>query len=429
MPFCPLSPADGDGCRPAEIGENDMASKPSGEDIQDRKAKECQRSAAPPVPEGWVGVHERRTEIQGRPSGTRDLYVGGYQASPGPCVTGHLQHVSGAPSRSPHAMVSAQLSTTFFNSLFPLHSNAQRPSAITGMTRQEIVEGMKRRRLGDVKRAVIVVREHKTGLSRNSFRVGHTILTSPQFSLTGRKESALLVADATAIRMTLLWMKVQDHVWPNSTLAFPDFEGNNLPTPTAFRKELEIRNKRQEGPMKEAVSRALSHSLATAQQYYQAPTMSDTYVAYGAMQEIIGGTRASSPPAAAGVQQEKGKASARAEEEEEEGVLEEEIDTMLTGGEEKTGAKGKRKRCHREEEEEAPLSKKPTTPSVTPSPRRRTAFTQHQQDLLADYFAQNISDRKFPTSLECQDFIKLYPAFTGRKPKDIYDKCRNLAGR
>ena len=237
-------------------------------------------------------------------------------------------------------------------------------------------------------------------------------------------------------------------MWPNSTLGFPDFEGksvkhlerkveiaatalgHNLPTPTAFRKELEIRNKRQEGPMKEAVSRALSHSLATAQQYYQAPTMSGTYVAYGAMQEIIGGTRASSPPAAAGVQQEKGKASARAEEEEgEEGVLEEEIDTTLTGGEEKTGAKGKRKRRDREEEEEAPLCKKPTTPSATPSPRRRTAFTQHQQDLLADYFAQHISDRKFPTSLECQDFIKLYPAFAGRKPKDIYDKCRNLAGR
>ena len=39
-----------------------MASEPSGEDIQDGKAKECQRSATPPVPEGWVGVHERRME-------------------------------------------------------------------------------------------------------------------------------------------------------------------------------------------------------------------------------------------------------------------------------------------------------------------------------------------------------------------------------
>ena len=38
-----------------------------------------------------------------------------------------------------------------------------------------------------------------SSLSRNSFRVGHTILTSPQFSLTGRKESALLVTDATAL--------------------------------------------------------------------------------------------------------------------------------------------------------------------------------------------------------------------------------------
>ena len=69
--------------------------------------------------------------------------------------------------------------------------------------------------------------------------------------------------------------------------------GHFLPTPGTFRKEFEIRNKRQEGPVREAVSRALSHSLATAQQCYQAPTMSDTYMAYGAMQDIITGTRGS----------------------------------------------------------------------------------------------------------------------------------------
>ena len=43
--------------------------------------------------------------------------------------------------------------------------------------------------------------------------------------------------------------------------------GHSLPTATAFRKELEIRNKWQEGPTREAVSRALSHSLSTALQY------------------------------------------------------------------------------------------------------------------------------------------------------------------
>lgn len=70
------------------------------------------------------------------------------------------------------------------------------------------------------------------------------------------------MADATTLKMALLWVKVQDHIWLESIMAFPDFEGklvkhlerkmemaartrgHNLPTPTLFRKELEIRNKR-----------------------------------------------------------------------------------------------------------------------------------------------------------------------------------------
>ena len=32
-------------------------------------------------------------------------------------------------------------------------------------------------------------------------------------------------------------------------------------------------------------------------------------------------------------------------------------------------------------------------------------------DLVADYFAQNIAERKFLTADECRDFIKLYSPF------------------
>ena len=61
------------------------------------------------------------------------------------------------------------------------HSNGQRPSAITGMTKQELDEGMKRRKLGDTQRAVIVVQKHKTGPSI-LIRTGHLIYMPTSFS-------------------------------------------------------------------------------------------------------------------------------------------------------------------------------------------------------------------------------------------------------
>lgn len=270
--------------------------------------------------------------------------------------------------------------------------------------------------------------------------------TSPLFSLTGRREPALLVVDATSIEMVLLWMKVQESVWPDSTLAFPDFEGkevrhlerrmeaaartvgHEIPRPTIFRRALENRNKREEGPMREAISRSMSHSLATAQQYYQAPTISDTYKAYGAVQEIIGGTRGLSPPT-----------QSPREEVQEVDMMVQEVDTMDTGLYEGKG-KTKRKRSDQGKNDETPLEKKAATTArvnkeapqqksmATPSPTRK-AFTPQQEDVLADYFARHIAKRVFPTSVECRDFIKLHPSFAHRKPKDIYDKCRNIAGR
>ena len=90
-------------------------------------------------------------------------------------------------------------------------------------------------------------------------------------------------------------LKVLDATFPETTLAFPDFDkrplqhlerkvqtsaktiGHTLPSATAFRKFIEIRNKRLSGPMRDAVSRSLSHSLGTAEQYYQAPSLNDVY--------------------------------------------------------------------------------------------------------------------------------------------------------
>ena len=118
-------------------------------------------------------------------------------------------------------------------------------------------------------------------------------------------------------------------------------------------------------------------------------------------------------------------------------MMVQEVDTMDRGLYEGKG-KTKRKRNNQGENEETPLEKKAaTTPRVnkegpqqtsvaTPSPKRKT-FTPQQEDLLADYFARHIAKRVFPTSVECRDFLKLHPSFAQRKPKDIYDKCRNIA--
>ena len=213
--------------------------------------------------------------------------------------------------------------------------------------------------------------------------------------------------------------------------------GHNLPTATSFRKELEIRNKWQDGPIREAVSRALSHSLATAKQYYQAPTISDACNTYNVMQDIIEGGRASSPSqedattiedttttkVAAGCL-EKGKVQrvskeygrplatpARRCEVEEEGVAE-------------RGPKKRRGQDLQLEEEEALPHK-----TVAPTPPKRRGFTSEQEQLLADYFSQHIATKQYPSCQECRDFIKLYPQFSSRKPKDIYDKCCNIGGR
>ena len=109
-----------------------------------------------------------------------------------------------------------------------------------------------------------------------------------------RKEAAVLVADSPSIQMALLWMRILETL-VDVILAFPELDGSpvrhldrkvsasakvvghTLPMSTDFWKSLEIKNKRQSGPIREAVSRALTHSLGAANQYYQAPTAADAY--------------------------------------------------------------------------------------------------------------------------------------------------------
>ena len=87
---------------------------------------------------------------------------------------------------------------------------------------------------------------------------------------------------ANRIEMLLLWHRVVTQLLPNTQYAFPSLDriqmkhserrvslaaqtlGYCLPNITAFRKVVEIRNKRLEESVWQAVSGALSHSSATA---------------------------------------------------------------------------------------------------------------------------------------------------------------------
>ena len=330
------------------------------------------------------------------------------------------------------------------------------------------------------------------------------------------------MADATNVQMLLLWLKLVQMLLPDSSLAFPEFDGkaighlerkietatrplgHSLPTATTFRKELEIRNKRQEGPVREAVSRALSHSLSTAQQYYQAPTLSDTYSAYDAIGCIIGGDTATSLslPAASNPKEKgkvKGKEKARVEELEESDVPtetdveEEERDgskgkkrRMSQWESERENSKGQKSRKPRGEEKEERGGKKRSKPqeeeekeerggkkrskpqeeeeeeeeigsskrkkrreeeekeerggnerkrreevekglSSSACKGKRKGFSKQEEKLVVEFFKTHISTRQLPTSKECREFLDLFPM--DRSPKDIYDKCRNIAGR
>ena len=304
------------------------------------------------------------------------------------------------------------------------------------------------------------------------------------------------MADATCISMILLWRKLLEKTASDSPLAFPDFDGkevthlerkidaaarglgHRLPTATAFRKQVEIRNKRLSGAMRESVSRALSHSLMTAQQYYQAPTLSDIYGAYTIVQDIIAGARAGSPTkeqasgrGAGDESKEAGEERESAEPGEREGGKHgrelpkagevhapchrregftkpaPRANVEQDGGESGSRGSDGRERVGRERDgrekdgrehdgrerdgEEGVSTPRDLPGSSSPRPRqRKKGFTKRQCALLADHFSTHISTRSFPTTVECREFVAMYKAeFEDRSPKDIYDKCRNMAGR
>ena len=181
--------------------------------------------------------------------------------------------------------------------------------------------------------------------------------------------------------------------------------------------------------MREAVSRALSHSLGTAQQYYQAPTLPDTYSAHSVMQDIICGARVKSPDTPTQEEEseegEKGKEKAKLTCEE--GDSTESRETADHG---RKGKKGKERATQRDGQEEDEEKEEGVRP-LRPSPRkRRKVYSEEQMELITKYFGQHITQKNFSTTIECRDFVALYKTqFQDRTPKDIYDKCSNIAGR
>ena len=170
------------------------------------------------------------------------------------------------------------------------------------MEKQEIVKALERRRSGKFKHAVILVKQHKTGKSCPSPNP-NTSSTVVLSTITGNTGPAGLVCDTDTTKMLSLWIRIVEQL-PKTDLAFPEFDGTPLvhlvrkvdhaaralghilPTATNFRKEVENSNKRIDAPMREAVSRALSHSMATAEQYYQAPMTRDSVQTYRTIQQL-----------------------------------------------------------------------------------------------------------------------------------------------
>ena len=66
---------------------------------------------------------------------------------------------------------------------------------------------------------------------------------------------------------------------------------------------------------------------------------------------------------------------------------------------------------------------------ISPVKQWRKLSTE-QTHLISACFASEISQRHFPSTRECQDFLCLHAGhFPGCTPKDVYDKCRNIAKR
>ena len=61
--------------------------------------------------------------------------------------------------------------------------------------------------------------------------------------------------------------------------------------------------------------------------------------------------------------------------------------------------------------------------------RRRRPYTTVQTELIETFFADQITNKKQPTTMEAQEFLDLHTTFTDRTTKDIVDKVRTIIRR
>lgn len=92
------------------------------------------------------------------------------------------------------------------------------------MTKEELTQALLRRKLGETQRAVVVVKDHKTGALKQS--LAHIHFVSSHF-LAARKEAALLVIDSSSLQMALLWVKILGTL-PDCSHTFPELDRSPL---------------------------------------------------------------------------------------------------------------------------------------------------------------------------------------------------------
>ena len=165
-----------------------------------------------------------------------------------------------------------------------LYSNAQRPAAVTGALLAEYEDGFKAQKKGE-RYLTVRVHTHKTGSS----------------------ESVKLVLSRETLKLMTVWEEVRDKVAEESPYLFPDFKGRQvahltrvvtryaegksitLPNPQTVRTVVKLKAKHLDAPTQEAVSRSLSHSLATVQKHYRANDKNSGHLAFETIQGIVRG--------------------------------------------------------------------------------------------------------------------------------------------
>ena len=71
-------------------------------------------------------------------------------------------------------------------------------------------------------------------------------------------------------------------------------------------------------------------------------------------------------------------------------------------------------------------NKLPSSPSGTAAPKKRHKFTPEQEEILRDFFQDNIEKREAPGKNLVEPLYEKHPQFRGIPAKTIYDKVRNF---